>query len=366
MRLKTYTAPDLTSALAAARGEMGADALVLGTRKVAGRFGLEAVEVTVASSVDSSKAVSPPADIAGLALGLGSLGRCEPDDAATDPSPLSDSDREDPSDPGVPAVREAVRGLVGCGLSQDLALRFARIALRDLRPSDAARDVARAAEKAMAALVPFAPLPVRSRCLFVVGPPGSGKTTTVAKIAARLALAGRREVVLAEADSDRIGSLEQAGIYARHIGARLDRIESPEDLRRSVAASGHRGAVIVDTPGVSARDVRRTQMLSALREAVPDAEVAVIVPCGLHRDEASRVLRRFSVLRPTCAGFSRVDDGERLGELVTALERSGLPLSFVTTGHHVPGDLESASPAALAGFLLRGASDTARRMEVVR
>ncbi len=84
----------------------------------------------------------------------------------------------------------------------------------------------------------------------------------------------------------------------------------------------------------------------------PDAAVAVLVPAGLNHGEAIRVLRRFDRLAPSCVAFSRVDDGARVGELVTALATRGLPLSFLTTGHEPP-DLEEASPSGLAATMLR-------------
>jgi flagellar biosynthesis GTPase FlhF len=115
---------------------------------------------------------------------------------------------------------------------------------------------------------------------------------------------------------------------------------------------------LVDTPGVGSRDRKRAESLLALRDAVPDAEAAVLVPAGLHRHQASEVLGRFEPLAPVCAALTRIDDGLRHGEVVSALADAGMPLAFFTSGHVVPDDLEPATPYNLASLLLREGQDS--------
>ena len=77
-----------------------------------------------------------------------------------------------------------------------------------------------------------------------------------------------------------------------------------------------------------------------------------------------RVLDRFEIFEPTCVGLSRVDDGSRPGELVTALAEKKRPLAFFTTGHTVPDDLEAASPRGLARLLLRAGRESQLQTEI--
>ena len=134
-------------------------------------------------------------------------------------------------------------------------------------------------------------------------------------------------------------------------------------MQQVLRDAGPGSSVLVDTCGVATDDRSRMRELTELRDTGSDADVAVLVPAGLHREEARRVVRRFADLRPTCVAFSKVDDGHRLGELVSAIEPTGLPLAFVTNGHRV-GDLESASPAGLAALLLRAGFDDETNVEV--
>jgi flagellar biosynthesis GTPase FlhF len=89
----------------------------------------------------------------------------------------------------------------------------------------------------------------------------------------------------------------------------------------------------------------------------------VLLPAGLHRAEAERVLSRFAPLEPTCAALSRADDGGRPGEIVSALAARGVPLAFVTHGHRIPDDLSPASPRDVGAILLRAGRRSASSSE---
>jgi flagellar biosynthesis protein FlhF len=121
--------------------------------------------------------------------------------------------------------------------------------------------------------------------------------------------------------------------------------------------------VLVDTPGIGAGDRDRLEHLMELRDRVPDASVALLIPAGLNGEEAARVLERFDPLKPTCAGLSKVDDGARPGELVSALVSKPLPVAFLTDGHAIPDNLKAASPHALAALLLRAGCGAADHVE---
>ncbi len=330
MLLKTFRAPDLATALAQAHAEFGPDALVLATNEFKSPQGLPAVELTVASPRAEKwgqERISPrPERSPGSSL--------PPTGAA-----------EKVTDP----ICEA---LVAAGLSRDLVERFARVTQRDLAPATAAR-LAVAAAEAIAALVPTTDPPFAAPVVFVVGPAGAGKTTTVAKLAARAVFEARRTVIVAQSDVDRVGAIEQSAIYARHLGVEHRIVRTPDDLAAILHRANDRTTVFIDTPGIGRRDRERFSATESLRHVAPLAELVVLVPAGLHHQDAREACDRFSTLRPTIAALSRTDDGSRPGECLTAIAERRLPLGFLTTGHRVPDDLEPATPQRLAALLLR-------------
>jgi flagellar biosynthesis protein FlhF len=351
--LKTYRGPNLTAALRQARAELGPDALVLGRTKRRGRLGLEVHEITVAAPRAVAPAeAGPDAILRGLARDVREARQ------AAGAAPTAPAQRR-PKEPR-PAARSepvartpAIDALEASGLSRPLAVRLAQLTEQVGTAAPDAEALARAAARGFRELIRFAELPLRPRCLFVAGPPGAGKTTTVAKLAARAMLDGAGAVFFADADVDGIGSFERTEVYCRHLGVQAARIREAEDLRCALRHAGKHGTVLVDTAGIGASDEERAAELGELRRQIPDAGLAVLVPAGLHHDEARRVLGRFAGLAPTHVGFSKIDDGERVGELVTALATETTPLSFFTSGHRVPEDLEPATPQRLAKLLVR-------------
>jgi flagellar biosynthesis protein FlhF len=388
MRIKTYVAADLATALASARAEVGPDALVLETKEVRGRLGLSRVEITVAvdrPNPGGELGTSPPRaggptthrkngwptpaerPAGGLVRGSAELSSSPASSdrvtaglrpAVHDPAQLVDFDGLNP------ALRTAVDTLVRSGLSQDLALRFARIASTDLQAGGDGRRLAAAAERAMERLVHFAPTPTRPRVLFVVGPPGAGKTTTAAKLAGRIARRGEQPVILAQADTDRVGANEQACLYSSLLGLRFAPVSNPDDLGRIVRGAQREATLVVDTSGIGSADGDRLRRLAQLRRVVASPQMALLVPAGLHRDEARRVLERFEPVRPTCVALSKVDDGGCIGELVTAIAPTRLPLAFLTNGHRVPDHLVEASPRRLAALLLQSGFRSSPQQEM--
>jgi flagellar biosynthesis protein FlhF len=370
MLLKTYRASDLAAALAKARAELGPDALVLATTEVRGRGGLSGVEVTLASPRGAGDGQARADErIRRLAHEVREARR-KLDEKEAIPE-VREQEREAANEPSAtttvtedPLLGAATRALVASGVSDDLAARFARIASRGLDGGGDAGALARAVERGVGSIIPFEPIPSEARCFFVVGPPGSGKTTTVAKLAARMSVERSGPVFFAEADGERIGSFEQAEIFCRHLGTVAARVNGPEDLARVLTDAGDSGAVLIDTPGIGTSDDDRLRFVDGLRQMVPGASVALLMPAGLHHDDAARIIETFEPLDPTCAAFTRVDDGTRVGELVTALASSTLPLAFYTDGHRVPEDLGDASPRKIAALLLRAAYGAGNRQEI--
>ena len=185
----------------------------------------------------------------------------------------------------------------------------------------------------------------------LVGPTGVGKTTTLAKLAARcVAREGRDQVAMLTTDNFRIGALEQLQIYGRLMGVPTHSVRDAGELRRLLAELGSRKIVLIDTTGISQRDrhvaeqaamlcdagktVRRLLVLNAASQGDTLDEVAYAYRNGVGEDVAGCII-------------TKLDEASRLGAALDTAIRHRLPIHYMSVGQKVPEHLELARPDAL-------------------
>jgi flagellar biosynthesis protein FlhF len=258
---------------------------------------------------------------------------------------------EDRIQPSENRLSERARGIAArlqsCGLSENLATSIAQHP--SLGKRGAASDVMRhAVADTLAPLL--AHTDDTAAVEVFIGPPGAGKTTTIAKIAAQ-ARAGRatRHGVVA-ADGFRVGAVEQLRLYADIIGAPFAVARSGEELTRALDDLRRR-PVLVDTAGRSPRDEGAADILDAL---APRADVRrhLVLPATTPAPMARKILERFASARPDRLVLTRLDEVDTLAPLVDVLATSGLPVSYLTHGQNVPDDLQRATPRVFTGWVL--------------
>jgi flagellar biosynthesis protein FlhF len=242
------------------------------------------------------------------------------------------------------------------GLDEPLAARVAEAAL-DALPEEALDDEARLrafARDLLALWLPVAPARPAEGVLALVGAPGVGKTTTLAKLAAHAALEDPRRVVLASADDRRLGGLEEARAFARALGLRFAALPDRAALDSLVAAAGPGAAIFVDTPGVAAGDEPTLDRVAALLESVPPDRVEMLLPADGEREALLRTARRLEPLGAGALGFARLDEASRSAALAGVIDRIGLPLRHLSGGPDVPERVRTAEPRSLADWLIAG------------
>src|SRR5690606_12848152 len=180
----------------------------------------------------------------------------------------------------------------------------------------------------------------------LVGPTGVGKTTTLAKLAARcVAREGREQVAMLTTDNFRIGALEQLQIYGRLMGVPARSVRDVAELRATLAELGDRKMVLIDTTGISQRDrnvaaqaallcgagrpVRRLLVLNAASQGDTLDEVAHAYRHGAGEDVAGCII-------------TKLDEASRLGPALDTAVRHRLPVHYVSVGQKVPEDLAVA------------------------
>jgi len=289
MRVKLYRAPGMPDAMEQVRRDLGEDALILTTRRTSG-----GVEVTAAVETESEPAAPPAEPHRHVALEYHRL---------------------------PPAItRKLEAGPLPFALSA--AFRFGRVNL-------------------VAGAQP----------LLLVGPPGSGKTLTVARLAARLVVHGVRPLVIT-ADDRRAGAIEQLAAFTRVLGLRLVATSDPVELKRAIAERGDNAPVLIDAPGLDAFALRDRDELSVLAE-ITKAAVALVLPAGIDACEAADLAAAHAdAANATLLVATRLDLARRLGGVLAAAV-TGLAFAEAGIGPGVADGLVPMTPAFLAQRLLR-------------
>lgn len=198
----------------------------------------------------------------------------------------------------------------------------------------------------------------------LVGPTGVGKTTTIAKLAARAVVRhGANNVALVSTDHYRIGAAAQLEHYGRLLGVRVYPADDAASLRQVLHMLKGKHTVLVDTAGVSGTDPRLEQQMDILNEVAHDGEIALRTCLVLAANAQALALeestRAYMPLEPTACILTKLDEAPSLGGALSVLIRHRVPLDYTTDGQRVPEDIAIADARVLvlrAANLLKSAT----------
>lgn len=184
----------------------------------------------------------------------------------------------------------------------------------------------------------------------LVGPTGVGKTTTVAKLAARYTLRhGPRRVAMITTDSYRIGAYDQLRTFGMILDVPVRVVADAMELRGALADFADRALVLIDTAGMSQRDLRLSQQLAVL-QTVPAVRSYLVTAANAQAGAIDEAVAAFAPAALAGAILTKVDETGRLGGVLSVLYNRRLPLAYVADGQRVPEDLQ---PASVEGLLRR-------------
>lgn len=197
----------------------------------------------------------------------------------------------------------------------------------------------------------FDPLPHKpDKPIMLVGPPGAGKTVTVAKLAARAHLAGLSVRVIGT-DTVKVGGFTQLQQLTDALQIGLRKAEDAEELRTAIAGSAGGDMVIIDSFGVNPFESDDIDRLTPLLKAAP-LEPVLVMPAGLDTIDAAEIATAFAGLGCRRAVITRLDLARRFGSLLAAAHHSGLALCDVSVSPSIGAGLRSLNPVGLARLLL--------------
>lgn len=177
----------------------------------------------------------------------------------------------------------------------------------------------------------------------LVGPTGVGKTTLIAKLAARWVLRhGARDIALISTDSVRIGAQEQIHTLGRLLGVPAYAIDGPAELPQLLDHLDGKRLVLIDTAGYGQRDQRLIEELSMLAGASDRLETCLVLSAASQAGAIEEAVERFAVAQPATCVLTKLDEATSLGGSLSMLIRSRLPLAYVSDGQRVPEDINPA------------------------
>lgn len=177
----------------------------------------------------------------------------------------------------------------------------------------------------------------------IVGPTGAGKTTTIAKLAARHRLHGRAEdIALVTTDTYRIGAREQLETFGRIMGISVYVAPDADALGATLRALADKHLVLIDTAGMGQRDLRLARELACLTDTEQDIRVLLTLPANVQTESLQEIVDAFRIARPAGCILTKMDEATSLGGAFSVLIRAGLPLAYVANGQRVPEDLHFA------------------------
>jgi flagellar biosynthesis protein FlhF len=358
MKLKKYSASDMRQALRMVREEQGPDAVIVSNRSVGDR-----VEITVAIDFEPepqpvTRELTASASPSGLQGFRDLLERQQGADESLD-GPSGERVNEElrtlrrmletqlaalawnDLTRRAPLATELLRELTEIGFTRDVAAQVAD-ALPPSVDFQAARRlaIARLADQLQVSGDRWAEY---GGIVAFVGPPGSGKSSAVAKLAARWVMRhGNAELVLIGADRERLGAADEITQLGRLLGVRSYLCDAPDQLPELLARCGRARLILIDTAGAGARDTQLVSLSEGLVAAHPELELAITVSACMQSGAIEQVL---DVLRPgtrrSCV-FTHLDECASLGGALSAVIRARLPVAYVCEGRRIPDDLRVA------------------------
>lgn len=368
MRVKSFFAASVGAALRQAREELGDDAVLMEARKAppearhlgacevvvaAGLPALAADRATEAPSPSSSPAkVAPPNESAWLSAELLELRReVQRIAAVVARSGLSKVSGELLS----AELAEVFSGLIAAELDAELAQDVVS-RLRALGNAASPSELAlRLRAELGSRFSTDAQLGVESelpRTAALVGPPGAGKTATLAKLAVRYGIGARKPTLLISVDSFRVASGEPLRSYAAILGAAFQSLESVGALRQCLEEHRQRDLILIDTPGFAPQDMDAAAELAAFLSSQPNLDVHLVLTASMKPADLSQAVDRFAPFRPRKLVFTRLDETGSFGPIVSQAARTGWPVSFLTHGQQIPEDLEAATQQRILDLVL--------------
>ena len=392
METRTYRAKSIQEALALIRRDLGPDASVLHTREVTGSVlrwmtGSHQLEVTASADIqvpsrieqrkDAPKHVLhsagdrfsipvatddhvgyiPPAHEINYRAKFRNNLKSKLNEARSVIEDLCEPQDRTPET----ALRSVLQKVLANLLHAEIEEQFARDLIKQVNQtmstdcdtlSSIEPHLVRIVEECISESGPTSITPGKTRVVALVGPTGVGKTTTTAKLAANFHLRERARVGLITVDTFRIAAVDQLRSYADIMDLPMEVVSTPSEMGSAVERLSHLDLILIDSAGQSPNDEAKVQELKSLLVEASADEVHLVLSVVADQKRLQSSVARFAGVGPTSLVLTKLDEADRLGNLLPLLQSCELPISYMTNGQNVPDDIRQADKRMLARRVL--------------
>lgn len=190
------------------------------------------------------------------------------------------------------------------------------------------------------------------KVVFFVGPTGVGKTTTLAKIAAQLVMKKDWDIGLITSDTYRIAAVEQLKVYSEILNIPLEVIYSEEDMYKALVQLKEKDFIFVDTIGKNHRELGEEDELFRMINSIKNKEIYLVLSSTTDFATLKSIISKYEFIHNYKIIFTKIDEAERLGNILNIRYLTNRPIAYVTTGQNVPDDIEVMNTDKIVEFLL--------------
>ncbi|HTN70086.1 MAG TPA: hypothetical protein VMO00_03265 [Methylomirabilota bacterium] len=342
MNPRCFWGKDMTAALRAVRNSFGPDALIIETKNVPDGSG-GGIEV--------------------MALGEGPEVE-EPKERPTSaPQPLRSAPIEEVRDE-IAALRsmlcwlapklnhnsEIVKSLIAQGLNPEIIARISDV----MQQGDGTDDREKMYHAFRCLLTSGGQIQDAVDRVALLGPTGVGKTTSMIKLTVFENQRLHRRIGWVNTDHRSLSGGDPLPLYASILGVSYETAENGKDLKRAFDRLIDCDLILVDTPGVNPRDERGMKDMARLLHGLPDLRLILLCSAATNSADMADWVQAYDRLGLSSLFFTKLDECRHFGPLINTAIGSGYPLSYITLGQNLAGDLEIAKPEVLTSLLLTG------------
>jgi flagellar biosynthesis protein FlhF len=384
MQIKRYVAKNIQEALRQVKKELGSEALILSVKNIKSNSGplslLSTTHVEVTAAID--EVAPPPRYIPESKQPLSNVPAIAADQLARRPFPgfqkvshgarqisqtlkqtlgsFRDNKAAIHHQPNIDRITSLGHLLKNIGLQEDIIRHITDVLCQEIPNSETPQDSFRMESLARGLLQRLVktsgPIELGSqkpKYVALVGPTGTGKTTTIAKLSAEMLLKRKRKVGLITIDTYRVGALDQLNAYAGIMNIPVKSASTFEQMRKAIVQYQDQDVVFIDTAGFSHHDLEHLQLLSAFLVQVENPEIHLVISVNTNEKELIHISQNFHLLHYGHLLFTKLDESSYLGTLFNHMIYTGKPISYLTTGQKVPEDIELATPASIVRMMFR-------------